>query len=83
MVQIIDDAVHNEHCLVVNVFLRCVGGPLFELSSPLFLNIKRFLVILDGFEVSIKESLKLLSIMFLTKTLFHYTWEELVVILWD
>ena len=69
IVQVVDEYIHYEGDLVVHVLLGYVCDGFFELFSPLLLDIQGLALVLLGFEVLIKESLKLLALVLLSQSL--------------
>jgi len=68
VVQVVDDHIHDEADLIVEVLLGHVGDALLELLAPFLLDIKGLAIILLRFQVAIKEHLELLPVLFLSKS---------------
>jgi hypothetical protein len=83
MVKVVNNDIHDEGELVVEVFLGNIANSFLELLTPLFLNVERFHVVLLGLQIFIEQTLKLLSVLLLSKALFINAWHKFKVVLWD
>jgi hypothetical protein len=54
MVKVVNDNVHDEGDLIMKIFLRNISDCLFELFTPLFLNVQRFHFVLLWFEILVE-----------------------------
>ena len=83
VVEVVDDHVHDEDGLVVEILLRNVGYSLFELSPPLFLDVQGLRLVLGWLQVLLEEGLQLLAVVRLAQSLLLDGWEILEVVLGD
>jgi hypothetical protein len=62
MVQVVDDNIHDEHNFIVQILLWNSSDCFFECLAPLFLNVKRFHVVLLRLEIFVEQCLKFLTV---------------------
>ena len=83
VVKVIYEHIHNESHFVIHVFFGDVGNGVFELSTPLLLDIEGLALVLLGFQVFVEESLKLLALVLLSQALLGDGREVLIHVLWN
>jgi hypothetical protein len=83
VVQVINEDIHDKGDLVIHVLLGDACNGLFELTAPLFLDVKSLGLILLRLQVFIKKSLQLFALVLFSQALFRDGREVLIHILRD